>query len=435
MNTENENKKESGQILVIFALALVALLGLTALAIDGGMIYADRRFTQSASDAASLAGAGAAAHYIENNGVNWTNFNCSSITVDSAMAQAFNIAQSRAGSNHFIGLDDDVSDRHGILVTCTDQRQQFRRYIDVETQITSDVGTTFAHLFYPGEIKNSVTSTARVYPRTVLAYGFAIASLSHQCGTNTGGVYFDGNSDVYINGGGVFSNSCIEANGNVRVGINDGGINYYTTLTTNGRPVLQPDPQQVPARMPVKPITPPTCPAGSYVNQSGSGTIGPGNYSQIRLTNGTLTMQPGLYCVKGDFTANGGTILADGVTIYMQKDGTKNTAMSIAGNVTAHFNAPSSINVTAGAKVGLLIMMEEGNNGTISLQGTSGSSFTGAVYAPTGTVAVGGTSGINPTYNTQLVGKYVKVHGNAQIEINFRHFEPVSDAPTLDLVN
>ena len=52
-------KSESGQVIVILALALVGLLGFSALAIDGSMVFADRRFSQSGADAAALAGAGA----------------------------------------------------------------------------------------------------------------------------------------------------------------------------------------------------------------------------------------------------------------------------------------------------------------------------------------------------------------------------------------
>ena len=49
---------ERGQILVLLVLAMIGMLGLTALAVDGGMVYADRRYMQSAADAATLAGAG-----------------------------------------------------------------------------------------------------------------------------------------------------------------------------------------------------------------------------------------------------------------------------------------------------------------------------------------------------------------------------------------
>ena len=61
MSIEPEHR-ESGQILIVMVLALVGLLGFTALAIDGSMVYSDRRYDQSASDSAALAGAQAAAY-------------------------------------------------------------------------------------------------------------------------------------------------------------------------------------------------------------------------------------------------------------------------------------------------------------------------------------------------------------------------------------
>lgn len=49
-----------GQVLPIFALSLVALLGAAALAFDAGLLYVERRDQQNAADAAALAGA----HYL-----------------------------------------------------------------------------------------------------------------------------------------------------------------------------------------------------------------------------------------------------------------------------------------------------------------------------------------------------------------------------------
>ena len=47
---------ERGQILPLFALMLVVILGMAALAIDVGRKYADLRVDRRAADAASLAG-------------------------------------------------------------------------------------------------------------------------------------------------------------------------------------------------------------------------------------------------------------------------------------------------------------------------------------------------------------------------------------------
>ena len=57
---------ERGQALVLIALAFLVLIGFTALAIDGGMTYSDRRISQAVSDSASLAGGGLAALHLEN---------------------------------------------------------------------------------------------------------------------------------------------------------------------------------------------------------------------------------------------------------------------------------------------------------------------------------------------------------------------------------
>ena len=58
-------RNERGQIIVILALAMVALIGFTALAVDGSLIYNARRQDQNTADSAALAGAGAAANYLK----------------------------------------------------------------------------------------------------------------------------------------------------------------------------------------------------------------------------------------------------------------------------------------------------------------------------------------------------------------------------------
>jgi hypothetical protein len=71
-------KEEKGQVMVIVALAMVVLLGFTALAVDGGALYLARRQAATAADAAALAGAldlsnktdaeDAARYYVQKNG-------------------------------------------------------------------------------------------------------------------------------------------------------------------------------------------------------------------------------------------------------------------------------------------------------------------------------------------------------------------------------
>lgn len=60
------DRHEGGQIIVIFALALVVIIGMVGLVIDGGGAFAQRRAEQSVADVASLAGANA---YMNRTGV------------------------------------------------------------------------------------------------------------------------------------------------------------------------------------------------------------------------------------------------------------------------------------------------------------------------------------------------------------------------------
>lgn len=53
----NGDSRESGQVLVIVALFLVALLAMLALVVDGGNLYLHRRAMQNAADAGAIAGA------------------------------------------------------------------------------------------------------------------------------------------------------------------------------------------------------------------------------------------------------------------------------------------------------------------------------------------------------------------------------------------
>jgi Flp pilus assembly protein TadG len=66
MNRQRQTGRRSGdgQIIVIFALALVAIVGMVGLVLDGGSTYAQRRAMQNAAD---LAAYGAANQYLLNN--------------------------------------------------------------------------------------------------------------------------------------------------------------------------------------------------------------------------------------------------------------------------------------------------------------------------------------------------------------------------------
>ena len=57
--SSRERRPERGQVIVVFALALVTIIGMVGLVIDGGGAFAQRRTEQKVADVAALAGANA----------------------------------------------------------------------------------------------------------------------------------------------------------------------------------------------------------------------------------------------------------------------------------------------------------------------------------------------------------------------------------------
>lgn len=94
---EKSSQSERGQAIVIVAGAIVVLLAFLGLAVDGGTVYANRRRTQNASDAASLAGTRLLAEAI-----------CGDPSIDdTAIAQAVNSYAEKNGVDDSNGVAGD----------------------------------------------------------------------------------------------------------------------------------------------------------------------------------------------------------------------------------------------------------------------------------------------------------------------------------------
>ncbi len=428
---------EEGQVAVFLALVLVGLMGFAALALDGGMLFSDRRHAQNAADSASLAGASAAAYYMSSHAVNYNAFICGTggtvFTEVTAEMEAIN----RAASNDYV-IDADISDNHGVDVVCniTDMVSYEDKHIDVITKITRDTQSNFAHLVYDGPLRNEVEAVARVYPPMPLAFGKAIISLNQAaCSGNKYGVIFSGSSNTTVTGGGVWSNGCLTGNGtSFSVTVNDGGVGFAGASTgtlTNISPVPLYIPSVIPEFSTI--VGEPDCSSLSNrtVPHSGPATIQPGIYDEIKWTGGALTFNPGLYCVTGSkgIQITGGSVSGDGVTIFVT-----NAGISITGNVSpVDLRAPEESPDPSPAIPGILIYMANGNTDTISMTGNSTSFYLGTVYAPDGDLYFSGSSGTEPTFNTQLIGNNVEVSGGATIDINFNDEENFEKPPYLDL--
>jgi hypothetical protein len=422
---------ERGQTTVLLALAFIALLGFTALAIDGGMLYANRRHMQNATDAASLAGGSAVAMYLENHYVVYSDWSCSDARVIRSQINATNggeITAIRSASVNDYTIDADIVDKNGVDTDCQngyDNGSWIERYIDVKTFITSDTPTAFAHFVYNGPLRNTVEAITRVKPRIPLAFGNAIVALGMDC--QDSGIEFDGSSDVEVTGGGIFSNSCIDTQGGVGVTVYGGHditcrtANCYDDHGSSG--TISPSPEEGMGRaLPRESYAVPTPDCGSlpyHGNYNDDGTIESGRYDRIRIQNGDHVFQPGLFCVSGEITINGGTAAGSDITLYLTSGD-----YSSSGNATISITAPPVRNCGDPCKThnglpGILIYLAEGNTGEAALLGNEDSNYLGLVYAPDGSIQAGGTSSTMTSVRTQLIAHDVKIHGNTNVVINF----------------
>lgn len=436
--SHTKHANESGQVMVVLAISFVAILGFVALAVDGGMTLTDRRHAQSAADAASLAGGSMAAHYMRSTSLNYNGFVCGSNGALNAQAAAETAAITQAGFNDYL-IDADISDKHGVEATCaiTDLGSYLDKHIDIDTRITRDTDTNFAHLVYAGPLRNEVEAVVRIYPPAPLAFGKAIIALNEDaCSGNQNGVIFSGSSDTTVTGGGVWSNGCFTGNGSeFTVTVEYGEVGYAGSSTGNLTNIV-PSPQHIPHKIPdySTAVDEPFCAdlKERSMPHGGPATIEPGIYDSMKWTGGTLTLEPGLYCVTGSqgVDITGGSIYGDGVTIFLQSGG-----VSINGNVMpVDLRAPVETPPPAPAIPGVLIYLAHGNDSTVSITGNSTSFYLGTIYAPDGDLYISGSSGTHPTFNTQLIGYNVEVSGGATIDINFNDDENFEQPPYMDLL-
>lgn len=425
---------EKGQILVLLVLVLIGLLGFTALAVDGGMIYADRRFMQSAADAASLAGAGEIGDGVEDLDMQSPDWSCTDLA--GKISDGYVAAENQALTNDFtIALDSALGTTghdNGVFIICDNAN----KFVDVFVMLTRNTNTSFVHLFTGEQMKNTVTSISRIQPGITAGNGNTIVSLSLDCGNNDGGVHMGGTTNVELIDGGIWSNSCTDAHGTFDVLVEGGDINYHCPgdwcpFAPDGGGSIVPTPSPVPG---YHALTPPnvipdpgaSCWSDSYnrvqVNPHQEETISPGNYSEWSV-RGTLHLNPGLYCVNDKITMTSeGTVDGSGVTIYFTgSDLTINGGMDATLEAPNGYDDPPPFPPDRGIE-DLLIYVPLGIDPQIKINGNSGSVFGGTIYAPSGFVTINGnaeTDTPETEFYTSIIAYDVNLTGASNINFNY----------------
>jgi len=401
-----KKRNEQGQVLVLLTVGIITLLGFTALAIDGGRLYSERRNVQGTTDTSALTGALYIAQQLKD-GVD---------AGDIAAAEA--AAYQRAENN---GYDASLTN---VEIITSDPNYYF-----VRTTIHTTIPPTIVQIVYDGPLKVAATSEARVPKSTVFALGQALFSInSSACNS----LWFHGTGALNVKNSGVFSNSDCESyavnfqgdpdadiDGNI---ISVGGVQLDDGVTSGGElPGDQVDFQK---------FNEPDC--SKLSNKSGGGsTFTPGIYNGINLSGGgNWTFEEGLYCLDGDLRIQNGAAFGDGVTFYM-----RNGAVTINGGDNT-FKAPYNDIWKDGKDQhwnGMVFFFAQNNTDDFTLAGNGDTLIEGTIYNYGGDCELAGTGG-SIALNSQIVCNTIEVTGTSDIDITYDPSKNFKPPTTIDLV-
>jgi Flp pilus assembly protein TadG len=410
-----ERSLEKGQALILIVFGIIALIGMTGLAIDGGSAYSDRRNAQNAADTAALAAALAQAR----------GGNINSAATD----RATNNGYDNNGTSNTVTVASTASPSGACPATTTG--------LDITVTITSTINTSFAQIIGIPHVTNTVLATARSCGSLYapISVGNAVVGL------DPNGTAFEakGNPTFNVTGGGIFSNSAADCKGSAGVTAPSLTSVGPTTGCSNGIPIINQNQSnaQLSSSLILALMPPtPTCDGTAVENPAGSGNwyMDPNHYGGIHGSKvafdthadmvfhdatSTGTATPGLYCITNSPGNIHGNISGDQVTFY-----------SALSNFNVNFNGGGSLTASApqnwGYYSGVLFFLAPQtdssgnllNTQIIELHGNGNAGITGSILAPSAQIGMWGNSGTNGD-NTQIVGYDVTAHGGSTIDDNY----------------
>jgi len=437
---------ERGQALVIIAFAIIGLVGITGLAIDGGMAFSDRRHAQNAADTAAIAGA------------------LSKIRAQETMTEyeartpmrvaALDRAESNGYTNNLVTSTVEVytCDEVDIGATCAAPYAGDSDYIQVV--ITSHVDTFFARVIGIPQVHNRVQAIALADDDDTgpLFNGENIIALSPEC-QSPDNFIVNGTADVTVTGGGLYVNTddpacgfkCDTNSGSITGDITTAGgsfdpsanclANINGTVDEGGGDVFD-----FPIYLADYGIDiPPECdnPQGTYTNYPAGAyypgydypgwptqpvtVLSPGYYADfppkkvqpLGSLNDRIILESGTYCVGNALRWNQTTFFLIGhdITLFIRAG----YYFNFNGGVI-DIDAPDS-----GPYAGYLIIVEPDYSVSpqnCNIDGNTANEYTGTIFAPYCNITING--GSTPTgFDSQVVGYTVKITGSSTINFTY----------------
>ncbi len=280
----------------------------------------------------------------------------------------------------------------------------------VEVNVQEDLPRMFTALFADGDVEVAGRAVALVgagQQTCVLALD----------DTASGAVTFTGSTGAILVGCNVHANSLSETgvvvSGSAEVETpclsSSGGVSVTEglTLTECAVPYINADQAPDPyADLPVPDTSQPATTPNVFGGGAGATyDITPGRYQGMDIRR-TVNMAPGVYVIDGgSLSVNStATVNGSGVTFYL----TNGATLSMNGGANVDLSAP-----TAGTYSGVLVFVDRDepfNDYTVN--GNSGSTVNGAIYAANGHVRMNGSSTFGGGC-TQIVARTIEFSGSA----------------------
>jgi Flp pilus assembly protein TadG len=448
---------ERGQVLVLIALGIIGLVGITGLAIDGSIILADRRHAQNAADTASLAGA---LDRIQTLGAGMADADSRASMRITAwdLAEENGYLHPSARSTVEVYLCDEAA----LGADCPAPYTGDGDYVQVV--ITSHVDTFFARVLGVPQLTNRVQAVALADDDDSgpLFDGNSIIALSPDC-INPGTLILQGggpdadDSNITLDGGGLFVNSSGSCgldcdSSNVDITIIDGEVttagsdfeslsdsclaNFDAPMSTEGHQFDYPE------DLPVLPEPSEWCDSdlhpGTYTNDDVNNVtyLWPGAYNNfppkkeqpLGALYDNVIMKSGIYCV-------GETVKLSDRNLVLESEGRLDPD---AGGVTIWVRSGYGFQLEGGefhlkaqptgVYANYLFIVEPppfdtypdgwGQPEDCRINGGTEDEFQGGIYAPYCNVKINGSAG-NVGFDAQLIGWTVNVTGGAGLNFTY----------------
>lgn len=311
---------ERGQAIILIVFSIIGIIGLTALTVDGGVAYSDRRQAQGAADTAAWAGALA---------------NARGESVAGIEAAALEVAAQNGYANDGIRSDVTVEVIDDPSGECPANATTPSRQITV--RIDSYVDTFFAPVIGVEQVTNRVVAVTRACGtfQDGIFGGQAIFSLGYGVGVND--CAFDsgqGGAEWDVICSGIFSNTCAYAKNNKSVEFFDANGNPTTDLCVaavggakgalSGKacPGSAPTTYDLAYAQSIMPPNPCTGPVVNGVYQGDSNGPGGGLVPPAFPKNGYVKLSPdaqgrSVYCITNPAAMKDTDVELDYVTLYM----------------------------------------------------------------------------------------------------------------------